>query len=1281
MRVIRVFISSPGDVAEERDRAKSVVEELRRRYAGRLDLQAVLWEDLPLQADMSFQQGIDLVLSERGVDIAVFILWSRLGSPLGALVRRPDGAEYRSGTEREWDLIWRARARSGGERPMVIAYTRRDESSFDERLRGLPTQEKDSLLQQKKRVEQFIAEEFHASGANIRAYHSFDRPTTFAQRLRVHLQEMLDPLVSGDLPNPVWNIEKSGPPFLGLDAFEFEHAPVFFGREDEIVAVRQLLREQARRGCAFVLVTGSSGSGKSSLVRAGVLPAIAAHEVDGDVAGWRAAILTPAEGDGDLMLTLARALSAERALPALGGHPGGIAQLAADLTRDPEMFCRRVLRPDLKSGGRNQRLLVFVDQLEELFADRRMTAEARESFANALEALARSGCVWVLATVRSDFYAQCQSLGALVRMKEGGGQFDLIPPGADALERLIRQPAALAGLRFEQHGDKSLADVILSDAAAHRELLPLLEYLLHRLCAERTADGMLKFSSYDALGGVEGALASRARTVIAELRPTEAAVDALLAALVTVSGDEQESFVRRRAARAELERDDASRALIATLIRERLLTSNAPPDGPATVSVAHEALFRVWDYAVAWLERNREFLRLRANVTPSFGRWRSANEHHSLLLPSGLPLEEAGRLLAIEAGRLESPMRSYIETSITYRKTQEKRSLHVRRTVMAALSFLTLAAALLAANAFSQRDIEKKRAAEQRESLDRASRFEQDIAEQSFRDGDWHKGVAHLGRSLQLNPQNRAAAERLWRTVVKEGSAQVHEPLGPALGHENFVMSVDFSPDGSRIVTASWDQTAQVWNTCTGEPVGAPLRHDGRIWTASFSSDGSRVVTASADRTARIWDATSGDKLVELRHEDEINSASFSPDGSRVVTASDDGTARIWEARTGQQMRVLQGHGKSVNTASFSPDGDRLVTAGDDETARIWDAQTGEQLTPPLRHTGKVNGASFSPDGARVITASDDNSAQIWDARTGSPLGKPLTHADRVNTAVFSPDGTRAVTASRDNTARIWDAATGNPQSQVLKHAGWVTCARFSPDGFRVLTASADKTARIWDTESGKSLGEPLRHESEILDARFSPDGSCAATASKDKTARVWDVHAGAPYGDFLRHGDRVAAARFSDDDARIVTASWDGTARIWSGRGLEPLGEPLHHEGRVVSARFSRDGLRVVTASWDRTAKIWDARNGRLLQTLSHEGQLHSAEFSKDGFRVVTASADKSAQVWNADTGERIGKPLLHKGWVMTASFSPDGATVLTASWDKTAGSGLLKPASCSTN
>ncbi|SPE61404.1 putative WD40 repeat-containing protein [Verrucomicrobia bacterium] len=528
---------------------------------------------------------------------------------------------------------------------------------------------------------------------------------------------------------------------------------------------------------------------------------------------------------------------------------------------------------------------------------------------------------------------------------------------------------------------------------------------------------------------------------------------------------------------------------------------------------------------------------------------------------------------------------------------------------------------------------------------------------------DGVEALAYLARILSADPANGAVLTRLATLIT------YHSWMIPSfsLKHEGWVVSAQFSPDGKRIVTASEDHAARVWDGQTGQPVTEPLGHGDSVNFAQFSPDGRRIVTASANGTARVWDAQTGEPLTgAMKHTSAVNTAQFSPDGQRVVTASSDHTARVWDARTGQALTGAIRHSAAVNMAQFSPDGRRILTASDDSTARIWDAQTGQALTEPLKHTNQVNTAQFSPDGQRVVTASKDTTARVWDAQTGQPLTDPLKHEDWVNSAQFSPDGRRVVSASMDHTARIWDAQTGRPLSSTLQHGRAVNAARFSPDGKRIITASSDDTARIWDAQSGRALVEPLQHPGAIWSAQFSPDGQRVITISADNTARVWITQTRPPLNEPLKHQGWVYSAQFSPDSKRVVTASYDHTARVWDAQTAQALTGTLKHTCRVHNAQFSPDGLRIVTVAQDSAAHEWDAKTGlALAEPLKHKEEVNCAQFSPDGQRIVTGSKDNTARIWDVKTGQALGEPFKHGGQVVSAQFSPDGTRIVTAAWD----------------
>ncbi|QFZ15572.1 AAA-like domain-containing protein [Anabaena sp. YBS01] len=477
-------------------------------------------------------------------------------------------------------------------------------------------------------------------------------------------------------------------------------------------------------------------------------------------------------------------------------------------------------------------------------------------------------------------------------------------------------------------------------------------------------------------------------------------------------------------------------------------------------------------------------------------------------------------------------------------------------------------------------------------------------------------------------------------------------------GHESSVNSATFSPDGQRILTLSGDRTTRLWDL-QGRQIAELQGHEGWVRSATFSPDGQRILTASVDETARLWDLQ-GRQIAKFQgHKSWLFSATFSPDGQRILTASSDKTARLWDLQ-GRQIAKFQGHENSVISATFSPDGQRILTLSVDKTARLWDLQ-GRQIAELQGHEDWVNSATFSPDGQRILTASSDKTARLWDLQ-GRQIAELQGHEDWVNSATFSPDGQRILTASRDETARLWDLQ-GRQIAELQGHENVVSSATFSPDGQRILTASPDKTARLWDLQ-GRQIAELQGHKGWLFSAIFSPDGQRILTASDDKTARLWDLQ-GRQIAE-LGHKGWLFSATFSPDGQRILTASSDSTARLWNLQGRE-IAKFQGHKNLVISASFSPDGQRILTASSDKTARLWELQGREIAKFQGHEGDVITAIFSPDGQRILTASRDKIARLWDLQ-GREIAKFQGHEDWVNSAIFSPDGQRILTASRDKTA-------------
>jgi WD40 repeat protein/serine/threonine protein kinase len=1335
MKTVRVFVSSTGDVQKERHLTERVMRSIAAEFniptsASQSNLQRLAEEDDERRSEpencgalmlcphfYEYQKSganvdHDLQISTiGGFDLVICLRWCRLGRPIAPSLKMPDGSPPGSATE--YEIAWALdHAAKNGGIPSLRVY--RNCTQPTPPLE--PKEDLEAFVSEWDRSQAFFTRWEQSSQENFAGLcHNYCDLQEFEQLFREHFRGFLESQVNREAGQKAlgrgvrrWKTC----PFRGLTFFDFEHAPIFHGRTRAIGEVLEALDAQVRAHQPFVLIVGSSGSGKSSLMRAGVLPLLTQPETIEGVGLWRWAVTRPGDGgtSGDCFDALAAALLERSALPGLQApHSGNaIRDLATELRDHADSVALRVRdaldhaarewkvqkshslrerRRQLREVGRSEpadlayqrqrlelpktRLVLAVDQLEELFTVG-FSPEVRLKYISALVGLARSGRVFVLAALRSDFYSRYQEFPELIELAKPSGKFDLPPPTPYELGNMIRLPTEAAGLRFEQERTtgQRLDEALRDAASATPESLPLLENVLLLLYDKQSArgDGLLRWSDYRELGELKGALAKHAEAVFSTLHPHEQrAFPLVMRYLVTLNQGEHEAPSRRTApyrdvivsGEAGQEQKAGAKAFVDLFIKKRLFVADTDPQGEVTVSVAHEAVLREWQRIKNWLAENLEFLRMRDRLDSSLTQWKLMQLHRDYLLPLGLPLAEAEKLGNQFKDSLSGEQLSYISKSIAEQTRRRNSSNRVRNLATVGFAVLAIAAAILAWVGMSQKRVADQVTAKLQEQLRAASWGSFHQAERQFQLGEWREGIALLARAIKFDPGNSVASERFFEELIVGREKALPLPMASFVDRYG-VERVAFSPNGARILTAGEGKSANLWDVASGNLI-ASFVHQGIVKDVAFSPDGSRILTASDDKTAKLWDATSGKLIVCFEHQDLIWHAAFSPDNTRILTASADHSAKLWDAASGKLMTSFR-HQDEVNDAVFSPDGARILTASKDKTAKLWDAASGK-LIVSFEHQDLIWQAAFSPDGDRVLTASADHSAKLWDAASGKLMAS-FQHRDSVKHASFSPDGTRVLTAGLDRSAKLWDAASGKLIAS-FEHQDEVNDAVFSPDGVRLVTASSDKTARLWDATSGKLIVS-FNHSDGVLQAAFSADGTRILTASRDKTARLWDASSDKFTASFA-HQDTVENAAFSADGTRLLTVSTDHSVDLWevaSGKliaSFKGLGWPFH-------GTFSPDGARVLTASTEHNhADIWDASSGEKMVSFAHQDTIRDAVFSPDGARILTGSADKTAKLWDVASGKLLAS-FDHEGEVSRAAFSPDGARILTTSADSTA-------------
>lgn len=1061
--------------------------------------------------------------------------------------------------------------------------------------------------------------------------------------------------LAGPPPGPDASPAGEPCPYPGLRAFQAEDAEYFFGREQLTDDIADRVR--ANR---FLAVFGASGSGKSSLLRAGLIArARRDHR-------WAPLLFTP--GPHPLEECAAR-LSAR--------VNGSAVAIHRDLSTDSRALHLTVLQA-LHDEPPDVDLLLVVDQFEEVFTLCPDRAQ-RAAFITALLAAAQAANsrTRVVLGVRADFYQHCSEFPELVAALPDG-QMLVGPMTTDELRRAVSLPAARAECTVE---GALLARVVGDAAGQPHQALPLVSHALRQAWAHRRGN-TLTLAAYEAVGGIRHALAQSAESVYDGLSPDGQRLARSLFLRLVAFGEGTEDL-KRRVGREELgpELD----GVLDVLATARLVTVDA-----RTVEIAHEALLSAWPRLREWIDADRAGLRMHQQFTDTANLWQH-DRRDSGLLYRGARLAAAGEWAHRHPEAMVANPRAaeFLRASVRH----ERRVRRGRNAVIAGLCALALVAAGAAVTAIQQNDVA------QAKSNGLAG------AQTSAEAGQLADTDVSLAAQLDLVSDRSQPTPQTYADLL----SSENQPLATLLtGHTAAVYCVAMSPDGKTLASTSRDGTVRLWNLSDRahpRPWGPSINaRSGRIYWAAFSPNGRTLATADGDHTIRLWNITDRAHPVAwgpplTGHTDLVNSVEFSADGRLLVSAGADQTVRLWDvadpARPTPIGRPLTGSADAVNLAVFSPDGRTVASADHAGMVHLWNITDpanpiplGTPLPavsfPPDVHS--VFAVAFSPNGRLLATGGDDHMVRLWDVSDPAhprPLGQPLVgHANTVFAVAFSPTGNLLASAGADRTVRLWDLtdpahpiAIGKP---LVGHTGYIYSLAFSADGTSLASADADDTVRVWNLPATLLIG----HTDRVLGVAFSPDGRLLASAGVDDSVRLWDISNPArprPLGQpLIEHTGGVLHVSFSPNGTMLAAAGADGTVRLWD------VTDPAHpvavarltgHRGRVETVAFSPNRRILATAGDDATVRLWDVTKPTdpiaLGQPLAgHSKTVFSLAFSHDGRVLASSSADDTVVLWNLADPQRprrMARMALSASGVFDVAFSPNDRLLAVAGSDST--------------
>ena len=1114
-------------------------------------------------------------------------------------------------------------------------------------------------------------------------------------------------------------------PYRGLEVFDVEHQSFFFGRDALTEWLLDELKPKAGQPAnRFLAIVGASGSGKSSLARAGLIAALKQGALEHSHE-WPIYIVKPGY---DPLENLALQLASD---------PRGFKTLRNDLLTDSEQL-HLTTRFMLRDKPDTHRVVVLIDQFEEVFTLCRDGILRQALIDNLVHAANEPlGQTVVLLTMRADFYGRCAEYENLAAAL-ADHQLLIGPMSEPELHDAIVKPLQLTGHEFES----GLVDVLIQDFKGQAGSLPLLQYALTQLWEQRQ-DRLLTHAGYKAIGKLDGALEKRANAIYQRFSAEEQEVCRQIFLRLTEPGEGIDD-TRRRASHNELAKSETTEKVLKALTDARLVTTEGDSDKiESFIEVSHEALIRSWSQLRRWVDDDREALLIQHRLSEATREWVEHRKDNAYLY-RGSRLSQVEEWAQSRKTLLSEYEEKFLRESlnlrdeeIRQREKQQRKLLDQARALASEretaankqkklsqyIGIVAVVAAILAAFAviqWQETDGAKKIAEENKRIADDSAKRAGEQAKKA------EKATQEATKQRQLAEQARQDTERsLARFFAVEAAdrldANTHGPLKLLLAKEaikiahttetdqavrkiltwiqgepindhkytddsileNIVFSVAFSPDGHTLASASISGNIKLWNLNDLNSEPKVLHNDkitnmNMVFSIAFSPDSHTLASGGAGGSIKLWN------LNDQNSEPKVlagctfmcRSVAFSADGNLLASSGEDHTVRVWNMNNlNAEPRILRGHKSSVRSVAFNTDRQLLASASQDSTILLWDAKNLNAQPVALDgHEGFVHSVAFSADGNLLASSGEDRTVRLWNLDNLDAEPKVLRgHEGSVLSVAFSTDGSLIASAGFDYTVRLWNLDNLDAEPKVLRgHEGSVLSVAFKPNSHSLISSSANDI-RLWNVKNLNAQPHTLDgHEGFVHSVAFSADGNLLASSGEDRTVRVWNMNNLNAEPRILRgHKGRVQSVVFNANRQLLASASQDSTIRLWDIENLNAQPHTLNgHEGAVLSVAFSADGNLLASSGEDRTVRVWNMNNlnaePRILR--GHKGRVQSVAFNANRQLLASASQDSTIRLWDIENLNAQPHTLNgHEGAVLSVAFSADGNLLASSGEDRT--------------